>query len=50
MAVMESMTESVFISMTCNLFLIKLQVSSINDSDSFYDGAWLYLIVVVVCF
>ena len=47
---MESKTESVFISMTCSLFLVKLQVSTINDSDGVYDRACLYLIVAVVLF
>ena len=47
---MESKKEPVFISMTCSLFLVKLQVSTINDSDGVYGRACLYLNVVVVLF
>ena len=38
MAVIEFMTEPVFIVMTCSLFLVILQVSTIHDSDGFYDS------------
>ena len=50
MAVMKSMTEPVFISMTCSLFLVKFQVSTIYDSGGVYDRAFVYLNAVVVCF
>ena len=39
-----------FISMTCSLFLVKLQASTIHDVDGVYDRAGLYLNAVVVCF
>ena len=42
---MESMMEPVFIFMTCSLFLVKLQVSSINDSDGAYEGACFYVVL-----
>ena len=50
MAVMESMTEPVFISMTYRLLLVKLQVSTVHDSDGVNGRAGLYLKVVLVCF
>ena len=47
---MEYMTEPAFISMTCSLFLVKLQVATIHDSNGVYDIGFLYLNAVVVCF